>query len=170
MDQKEMNAFLKNFITELIIGTLIGGIIGFGIGLIRQAIKAAAQAIRVTTTFAKFAREIGGALKAAEQMKGVGKVVRLAEEGAKVSKEIFTRMWGTLPRNVQGQFTRLAPKLEKAKGLVKELGCDAIEHFVSFDIPNNQSVLRSSVCVFGLITTSGIRGYSNTQDYKYCGC
>ncbi|KAJ1938675.1 hypothetical protein EC988_007519, partial [Linderina pennispora] len=144
-EQKEMDAFLKNFIIELIIGTLIGGIIDFGIGLIGQAIKAAAQAIKAATTFAKFAKEIGGALKAAEQMKGVSKVVKLAAEGAKISKEMFTKIWGTLPKNVQGQFTRLAPKLEKAKGLVKSHGCDAIEHFVGFDIPSDQSVLSSSV-------------------------
>ncbi|KAJ1952614.1 hypothetical protein EC988_003458, partial [Linderina pennispora] len=29
---------------------------------------------------------------------------------------------------------------------------------------------RKDRCVFGLITTSEIRGYSNAQDYKYCGC
>ncbi|KAJ1951429.1 hypothetical protein FBU59_000158 [Linderina macrospora] len=124
-EKKKESKFIALFFIELVVGAVLGGVIDVAIGLVGEAITMGIEAIGAARAVATIETQMARAMDTLAELPGIRNAIRLVDEGAQASKLVFRRAWESFPKPVKALFRRLAPKVEKAKALIKKHGCDA---------------------------------------------
>ncbi|KAI8323434.1 hypothetical protein GQ54DRAFT_338682 [Martensiomyces pterosporus] len=135
----EMEKFVKGMVLEVVLGILLGGLVDGIVGVVGEAITAVAEAITAAKNVASTIKTVASAFDAAKQLPVIGKAIKYTEEGIKVGKQIFTKVWDVLPKRVQELFVKLRPKIGKVKDYLKKMACDKVSEFADFSPADSDS-------------------------------
>ncbi|ORX74700.1 hypothetical protein DL89DRAFT_264513 [Linderina pennispora] len=165
-EKKKEAKFIALFFIELVVGAVVGGIIDIAVGLVGEAITMGLEAIGAARAVASIETQMARAMNTLAELPGIRNAIRLVDEGAQASKLVFRRAWGSFPKPVQALFRRLVPKLEKAKKLIKESGCDAASEIIQFEIPDLAGT-AARVSLLATNSTLGITGFDESDKYEH---